>query len=62
MTPSAEHLILARHASDNAGAATPSTLTAGGTGFDVVYSVVPAPANQYAVTRQSRVRAAYLEH
>ncbi len=62
LTPSAEHLILARYASDSAGAATPSTLTAGGTGFDVIYSAVPATPNQYATTRQTRVRAAYIEH
>ena len=62
LTPGAQPFILARNASDEAGIATPSTLRANGTQFDVAYSTVAATADQSATTRQSRVRAGYLQH
>ncbi len=62
LTPGAQRFIVARHSTYSTGTATPSTLTGGGSGFDVTYSAVPAPPQQFAGARQSRLRAAYLEH
>jgi Peptidase A4 family len=62
LTPNAQRFIVARQTSDTAGSATPSPLSATGRGFDVTYSSVATPPEQYASTRQSRLRAAYIEH
>ena len=62
LTPGSERFIVARHTNDTAGTATPSTLRSQGSEFDVTYSEIAAPPNQYDGTRQSRLRDAYLEH
>jgi hypothetical protein len=62
LTPSAQRLIVARQTSDTAGSATPSSLSAAGRHFDVTYSSLATPPGQFASTRQSRLRAAYIEH
>jgi Peptidase A4 family len=62
LTPGAQRFIVARQTSDNAGTATPSTLQADGTQFDVTYSTVPVTQQTSDATRQSRLRAAYVEH
>ncbi len=62
LTPSAQRFIVARQTSDTAGSATPSPLSAGGREFDVTYSQVATPPEQFSSTRQSRLRAAYIEH
>jgi hypothetical protein len=62
LTPSTQRLIVARQTSDSAGSATPSPLSAAGRDFDVTYSSVATPQQQFASTRQSRLRAAYIEH
>jgi Peptidase A4 family len=62
LNPSAQRFIVARQTSDTAGSATPSPLSAAGRDFEVTYSSVAAPAVQSASTRQSRLRAAYIEH
>ena len=62
LTPGAQRFIVARQTSDSAGTATPSTLRAAGTQFDVTYSTVPVTQQSFAGTRQSRLRAAYVEH
>ena len=62
LTPGAQRFIVARQTSDSAGTATPSTLRAAGRQFDVTYSTVPVAPQTFDGTRQSRLRAAYLEH
>ena len=62
LTPGAQRFIVARQTSDSAGSATPSTLGGAGREFDVAYSSVAVPSQQFAGTRQSRLRAAYVEH
>ena len=62
LTPGAQRFIVARQTSDSAGTATPSTLSSAGTQFDVTYSAVPVASQTFAGTRQSRLRAAYVEH
>jgi Peptidase A4 family len=62
LTPSAQRFIVARSATSASGTATPSPITAAGTEFGVTYSAVPFTPQQFAGTRQSRLRAAYLEH
>ncbi|HUA71372.1 MAG TPA: G1 family glutamic endopeptidase [Solirubrobacteraceae bacterium] len=62
LTPSAQRFIVARQTSDTAGSATASTLTGAGHAFDVTYSTVAAPPQQFDSARQSRLRAAYIEH
>jgi Peptidase A4 family len=62
LTPGAQRFIVARQTSDSAGTATPSTLRAAGTQFDVTYATVPVSPQTFDGTRQSRLRAAYLEH
>ena len=62
LTPDAQRFIVARQTSDTAAFATPSTLSGDGSGFDVTYSSVAASAQQFDGTRQSRLRAAYIEH
>jgi Peptidase A4 family len=62
LTPGAQRFIVARQTSDSAGTATPSTLQANGTRFDVAYSTVPVTQQTFDGTRQSRLRAAYVEH
>lgn len=62
LTPGSQRFIVARQTSDSAGSATPSTLRGAGREFDVTYSSVAVPAQQFARTRQSRLRAAYIEH
>jgi hypothetical protein len=62
LTPSAQRFIVARQTSDAAGSATPSPLSAAGRDFDVTYSSVATPSQQFDSTRQSRLRAAYIEH
>ena len=62
LTPSAQRFIVARQTSDTAGSATPSPLSAAGREFDVTYSQVATPPQQFSSTRQSRLRAAYIEH
>ena len=57
-----ERFIVARRSSATAGTATPSALRSQGSEFDVSYSPVTVPPNQYDGTRQSRLRAGYLEH
>jgi hypothetical protein len=62
LTPGSERFIVARRTSGTAGTATPSTLRSQGSEFDVTYSSVTVPPNQFNGTRQSRLRAGYLEH
>ena len=62
LTPGSQRFIVARQTSDSAGTATPSTLRAAGTQFDVTYATVPVSPQTLDGTRQSRLRAAYLEH
>ena len=62
LTPGAQRFIVARQTSDSAGTATPSTLQADGTEFDVTYSTVPVTQQTFDGTRQGRLRAAYVEH
>jgi len=62
LTPGAQRFIVARQTSDSAGTATPSTLQADGTQFDVTYSTVPVTQQTFDGTRQRRLRAAYVEH
>jgi Peptidase A4 family len=62
LTPGAQRFIVARQTSDTAGSATPSTLRGAGRQFDVTYSSVAVAAQQSAPTRQSRLRAGYVEH
>ena len=62
LMPGAQRFIVARRSTDSTGTATPSTLTGGGSGFDVTYSAVQGPPAQFAGARQSRLRADYLEH
>ena len=62
LTPGSERFIVARRSSATAGTATPSALRSQGSAFDVTYSPVTVPPNQYDGTRQSRLRAGYLEH
>ena len=62
LTPGSQRFIVARQTSDSAGSATPSTLRGAGREFDVTYSSVAVQAQQFARTRQSRLRAAYIEH
>ena len=62
LSPGAQRFIVARQTSDTVGTATPSTLQADGTQFDVTYSTVPVTQQTFDGTRQSRLRAAYLEH
>ncbi|HUA03378.1 MAG TPA: G1 family glutamic endopeptidase [Solirubrobacteraceae bacterium] len=62
LTPGAQRLIVTRQESDSAGMATPSTLGAAGRQFDVTYSSVAVAPQTFAGTRQSRLRAAYVEH
>ena len=61
LTPGAQRFVVARQTSDTAGSATPSTLRGAGRDFDVTYSSVATP-QQFGGTRQSRLRAAYIEH
>jgi Peptidase A4 family len=62
LTPGAQRFIVARQTSDSAGSATPSTLRGAGQVFDVTYSSVAVPSQQFGGTRQSRLRAGYVEH
>jgi Peptidase A4 family len=62
LTPGAQRFIVARRSTYGAGTATPSTLTGGGSGFDVTYSAVQIQPQKFAGGRQTRLRAAYLEH
>lgn len=62
LTPGSQRFVVARQTSDSAGSATPSTLRGAGRQFDVTYSSVAVAAQQFARTRQSRLRAAYIEH
>ena len=62
LTPGSQRFVVARQTSDSAGSATPSTLRGAGREFDVTYSSVAVQAQQFARTRQSRLRAAYIEH
>lgn len=62
LTPGAERFIVSRHSTASTGTATPSALQAGGSEFGVTYSAVPVAPQQFAGARQSRLRAAYLEH
>jgi len=62
LTPGAQRFIVARQESDSAGSATPSPLRSAGHDFDVTYSPVAVPPQQFSETRQSRLRAAYIEH
>ena len=62
LTPGSERFIVARRSSATAGTATPSALRSQGSAFDVTYSPVTVPPHQYDGTRQSRLRAGYLEH
>jgi hypothetical protein len=62
LSPGSERFIVARRTSDSAGTATPSTLRSQGSEFDVTYSSVAVPPDQFDGTRQRRLRAAYLEH
>lgn len=62
LTPGTQRFIVARETSDTAGSATPSPLSGAGHEFDVTYSTVTTPAAQSDSTRQSRLRAAYIEH
>jgi Peptidase A4 family len=62
LTPGSQRFIVARQTSDTAGSATPSPLSGAGSTFDVTYSSVAAPPKQFNGTRQSRLRAAYIEH
>ncbi|HTP23929.1 MAG TPA: G1 family glutamic endopeptidase [Solirubrobacteraceae bacterium] len=62
LAPGPQRLIVARQTSDTEGSATPSTLSGHGSGFDVTYSSVAASPQQFDGTRQSRLRAAYIEH
>ena len=62
LTPGTQKFIVARQTSDVAGSAAPSTLWAAGRDFDVTYASVAAPGQQFASTRQSRLRSAYIEH
>jgi Peptidase A4 family len=62
LTPGSQRFIVARRTSGTAGMATPSTLRSEGSEFDVTYSTTTVPPNQFDGTRQSRLRAAYLEH
>ena len=62
LTPGSQRFIVARQTSDSAGSATPSTLRGAGREFDVTYSSVAVQAQQFARKRQSRLRAAYIEH
>jgi hypothetical protein len=61
LTPGNQRLVLARNTSDTAGAAAPSALSGGGSGFDVTYATASAPAPQ-GFARESRLRASYVEH
>jgi hypothetical protein len=62
LTPVAQRVILARQTSESAGAATPSSLRGAGREFDVTYSPVAVAPQQFSATRQSRLRAGYVEH
>ena len=62
LTPGAQRFIVARQTSDTAGSATPSPLSSAGRDFDVTYASVAAPPEQAASARESRLRAAYIEH
>jgi len=62
LTPGTQRFIVSRQTNDSAGTATPSPLQAAGTQFDVTYSTVPVTPQTFAGTRQSRLRAPYLEH
>ena len=62
LTPGAQRFHRRSQTSDTAGSATPSTLQADGSEFDVTYATVAVPHDQFAGTRQSRLRAAYIEH
>ncbi|MGH2884362.1 MAG: G1 family glutamic endopeptidase [Solirubrobacteraceae bacterium] len=62
LTPGSPRFIVARQTSDTASSATPSPLSGAGRDFDVTYSSVATPAAQFDSTRQSRLRAAYIEH
>jgi hypothetical protein len=61
LTPGNQRFILARNTSDTAGAAAPSALRGGGRRFDVTYATASAPVPQ-GFARESRLRAAYVQH
>jgi hypothetical protein len=61
LTPGNQRFILARNTSDTAGAAAPSALRGGGSRFDVTYATASAPPPQ-GLARESRLRAAYVQH
>jgi hypothetical protein len=62
LTPGAQRFIVARSTSDSAITAAPSPLRRGGTQFDVTYATASVQGTQSLSPRQSRLRAAYLEH
>jgi hypothetical protein len=62
LSPGAQRFIVDRQKSDTGGSATPSALSSDGSEFDVTYSSVAVPPRQFAGTRQSRLRAGYIEH
>jgi hypothetical protein len=61
LTPGNQRVVLARNTSDTAGAAAPSALRGGGSGFDVTYAIPPAPPVP-GFARESRLRAGYQLH
>ena len=62
LTQSTPRFIVARQTSDALGSATPSALRGAGRDFDVTYSSVATSPQRLARMRQSRLRAAYIEH
>jgi hypothetical protein len=62
LAPGVQRLIVARNTSDSAVTAAPSPLRGGGTQFDVTYATASVQGSQSLAPRQSRLRAAYLEH
>jgi hypothetical protein len=61
LTPGAQRLIVSRNSTGTAGAAAPSALRGGGSTFDVTFATA-SDGSSGAPARESRVRAAYIEH
>jgi hypothetical protein len=62
LTPGAQRLIVSRDSTDTAGTAAPSALRGGGSAFDVTFATASTQPSQGYASRESRLRAGYLEH
>jgi hypothetical protein len=62
LTPDAQRFVIARQTSDIVGSATTSSLRRAGRAFEVTYSSVAIAPQRLTGSRQSLLRAAYIEH